>query len=539
MGYEIGEPASAAVLVRDNDEAVVTMEAGPDVVEGDTAVFTLRRSGTTTARLDVNVSVSEDGDVVAPANEGPTTVAFGVGAATTTLSVATMDDTQDEERSTVTVALTLGAGYEIGEPASADVPVRDNDEAPPVVTLEAGPEVVEGEAAVFTLSRSGTTTARLAVNVSVSEDGDVVAPANEGTTTVAFGVGAATTTLMVATMDDTQAREHSTVTVAFTPGVGYVIGEPASAAVPVRDNDEAPPVVVTLEAGPEVVEGDTAVFTLRRSGTTTARLAVNVRVSEDGDVVAPANEGTTTVAFGVGAATTTLLVATMDDAQVKEPSTVTAAIASGVGYVIGESASAAVPVRDNDEAPAALAGVAEGWLSRFGRTVSGHVSDAVRLRLRGEGKDSRVELAGRRLGPAAAGEGPGGWRAQGGQGGNGWGTGPRTTLRPRPCARCCSGARSESGSGTAGRRAARAGRAGGGRARPASTARRTGSPSRGRRPPSPSGWTRPGRAGSPGSRSRAAPAKASSATGRRAANGAARARWRAGSPASIPTRGSR
>ena len=542
VGYEIGEPASAAVPVRDNDEAaVVTMEAGPDVVEGDTAVFTLRRSGTTTARLDVNVSVSEDGDVVAPANEGPTTVAFGVGAATTTLSVATMDDTQAREHSAVTVAFTPGVGYEIGEPASAAVLVRDNDEA--VVTMEAGPDVVEGDTAVFTLRRSGTTTARLAVNVSVSEDGDVVAPANEGPTTVAFGVGAATTTLLVATMDDTQDEERSTVTVALTLGAGYEIGEPASAAVPVRDNDEAPPAappVVTMEAGPDVVEGDTAVFTLRRSGTTTARLDVNVRVSEDGDVVAPANEGPTTVAFGVGAATTTLSVATMDDTQAREPSTVTVAFTPGVGYVIGEPASAAVPVRDNDEAPAALAGVAEGWLSRFGRTVSGHVSDAVRLRLRGEGKDSRVELAGRRLGPAAAGEGPGGWRAQGGQGGrNGWGTGPRTTLRPRPCARCCSGARSESGSGTAGRRAARAGRAGGGRARPASTARRTGSPSTGRRPPSPSGWTRPGRAGSPGSRSRAAPAKASSATGRRAANGAARARWRAGSPASIPTRGSR
>ena len=336
VGYEIGEPASAAVLVRDNDEAVVTMEAGPDVVEGDTAVFTLRRSGTTTARLDVNVSVSEDGDVVAPANEGPTTVAFGVGTATTTLSVATMDDTQAREHSTVTVAFTPGVGYEIGEPASAAVLVRDNDEAPAaVVTMEAGPDVVEGDTAVFTLRRSGTTTARLDVNVSVSEDGDVVAPANEGPTTVAFGVGAATTTLLVATMDDTQAREHSTVTVAFTPGVGYEIGEPASAAVPVRDNDEA---VVTMEAGPDVVEGDTAVFTLRRSGTTTARLDVNVSVSEDGDVVAPANEGPTTVAFGVGAATTTLMVATMDDTQAKEHSTVTVAFTPGVGYVIGEPA---------------------------------------------------------------------------------------------------------------------------------------------------------------------------------------------------------
>ena len=141
------------------------------------------------------------------------------------------------------IAMATGATYmvredDVGSALSVRVSFTDNGNneealtsattaavaaAPPVVTMEAGPDVVEGETAVFTLRRSGTTTAPLLdVNVSVSEDGDVVAPANEGPTTVAFGVGAATTTLLVATMDDTQAREHSTVTVAFTPGVGVV-----------------------------------------------------------------------------------------------------------------------------------------------------------------------------------------------------------------------------------------------------------------------------------------------------------------------------
>ena len=387
---------------------VVTIEAGPDVVEGDTAVFTLRRTGDMSERLSVDYEV----EVSVP---DPTVPSSGIailapGSSELEVRISTSEDKVATSGHDITLTIVGGDGssvYEIGAASSATVSVTDDDAAPRITN----------DTTSYTAPENSTDT--IVGLAATDEDGDVLTWSIVG--------GADRDAFRLRTLGDgmrqvealsfTEAQDFEApgdqggdgtyeVTVEVTDGFNPVTAELTVALT-------AAPPVVTIEAGPDVVEGDTAVFTLRRSGTTTAALLdVNVSVSEDGDVVAPANEGTTTVAFGVGAATTTLLVATMDDTQAKEHSTVTVAFTPGVGYVIGEPASAAVPVRDNDEAPAALAGVAEGWLSRFGRTVSGHVSDAVWLRLRGEGKDSRVELAGRRLGPAAAGEGRGVARAR-------------------------------------------------------------------------------------------------------------------------------
>ena len=71
--------------------------------------------------------------------------------------------------------------------------------AVPAITIVAGTSpVTEGTSAVFTLSRTGSTTAALTVNVTVSETGgDMVAASNEGARTVTFLANAATATLRV------------------------------------------------------------------------------------------------------------------------------------------------------------------------------------------------------------------------------------------------------------------------------------------------------------------------------------------------------
>ena len=108
----------------------------------------------------------------------------------------------------------------------------------PVVSIAAASSpVTEGEAASFTLSRTGDTTAALTVPVSVTETGSVLSgtPANS----VAFAAGSAEATLSVATEDDSVAEADARVTVAVTAGSGYQVGSSAgSAGVDVYDNDE-------------------------------------------------------------------------------------------------------------------------------------------------------------------------------------------------------------------------------------------------------------------------------------------------------------
>ena len=112
-----------------------------------------------------------------------------------------------------------------------------------------------------------------------------------------------------------------------------------------------PPVVSVSKNRSEVTEGRDAEFTLRRTVSSRA-LTVEVRVSENGAMVAAANEGTQTVAFTAGAATVPLVVATEDDSVAEANSVVRVQVEAGTGYMVASTDdSASVTVTDNDAPP--------------------------------------------------------------------------------------------------------------------------------------------------------------------------------------------
>ena len=90
----------------------------------------------------------------------------------------------------------------------------------PAITIAAGASpVTEGTSAVFTLSRTGSTTDALTVNVTVSEaGGDMVAASNEGARTVTFLANSTTVTLSIATASDSVAEANSVVTATICGG---------------------------------------------------------------------------------------------------------------------------------------------------------------------------------------------------------------------------------------------------------------------------------------------------------------------------------
>ena len=111
---------------------------------------------------------------------------------------------------------------------------------PPTVSIAAGTSpVTEGDAATFTLARTGDTAAALTVALRLAEDGAVLfgTPASEAE----FGADSATTAFSVSTENDEVVEAASLVTVSIEPGTGYTVDAAAgSAAVTVEDDDAAP-----------------------------------------------------------------------------------------------------------------------------------------------------------------------------------------------------------------------------------------------------------------------------------------------------------
>ena len=156
----------------------ITIVAGTSpVTEGTAAVFTLSRTGSPTAALTVNVTVSETGgDMVAAANEGARTVTFLANSATATLSVATASDSVDEANSVVTATISADTGspasYSVATPASAMVTVEDNDTRGVKVSATAL-AVNEGSTGTYTVVLDSQPAASVTVTPSRTGSSDV------------------------------------------------------------------------------------------------------------------------------------------------------------------------------------------------------------------------------------------------------------------------------------------------------------------------------------------------------------------------------
>ena len=327
----------------------VTIASDGDVTEGTAASFTLTRSGDTADALEVGVTVSETGDMVASGDEGTKTATFAAGSATATVTVPTQADSASEPDSTVTVAVAAGDGYVAGTPSETGVVVADDDD--PLVTVTAAGNVTEGAAVRFNLSRTGSTAAALTVRVMVSETGDMVASGDEGTKTVRFSANTALFQLAVPTQADSVDEADSEVTVTVLDGSDYDPGTPSETGVVVADDDDP---VVTVAAGGGVTEGAPARFTLTRTGYLAVTLAVEVTVSETGDMVAAGDEGTRTVTFGANSATAMVDVPTEADSVDEDDSTVTVAVVDGSDYDPGAPSEAEVVASDDDQAALAI-----------------------------------------------------------------------------------------------------------------------------------------------------------------------------------------
>ena len=345
-GHTFGAVTSAQLIVIDNDLPELTIQPGTSpVTEGAFASFTVHRTGLTTFGMAVDVRVSETGDMVHVDDEGFRSVTFRARETSVTFEVATVDDTLAEDDSTITATITADTDYAIGTSGAATVTVNDND--PPTITVQAGASpVAEGDTASFTIDRTGPTTAPQTVELAVTETGDMIDPSNTPPTSITILAGQTSVTFDVATVDDTAVEEASTITATIVAGTDYEIGTSGSATVTANDDD---PPVVTIQAGTSpVTEGDTASFTVTRTGPTSAALTVDVSVGETGDMVEPDDVGSTSVTILVGETSATFEVATVDDTADEDDSTITATITTGTDYAIGTPGSATVTANDDD-----------------------------------------------------------------------------------------------------------------------------------------------------------------------------------------------
>ncbi len=243
--------------------------------------------------------------------------------------------------------------------------------------------VTEGEAAAFTLTRSGDTAAALTVDVGVSETGATVAGTAPATAT--FAAGSGTTELSVATEDDTVVEAASTITATVTAGTGYTVDASASSAeVAVNDNDEA---TFTVSASPaQIEEGEASTLTVAiANGVTFAAdqtialdFAASTAAAADYAVADSGGQALASpyaLTLAAGASTVTATV-TATDAAEQEPAETIEAAASHEGSAIG---SASIEVAASDGLTARFENIPERHDGSAAFSFELHFSEEFRI----------------------------------------------------------------------------------------------------------------------------------------------------------------
>ncbi len=347
--------ASAEVGVNDNDLPGVTVSAGNDVAEGNDAVFTLTRMGITTGALDVSFTVSDGASVLTAAV--PTSASFMVGQDTVAVTLGTMDDKVDEVDAEIELTLIAPSGsdpaYRLGEDASASLTVIDNDL--PVITVEAGNDVDEGEIVEYTLSRAGVLTEELEVDILTAGGDDVLG----GTlpTSVTFQADSSTATVMLVSDDDDLDEPNASVTLTIQPkATAYRLGasNSQSASVVVRDNDDTPTISIDDAT---VTEGGNLVFRVTLSGKSESQITAVYTIAS-GTPAATASSDyagniTGTVSFERGDTEETISITTVNDEidELSEQIIVTLSMLAPSGAVTPNDIEAIGTISDDDGRP--------------------------------------------------------------------------------------------------------------------------------------------------------------------------------------------
>ena len=370
FALNLSSPANATVSVPSADGTILDSDAPPRLSvadasgdEGGSIDFVVSAPSSSASEITVNYATA-NGTAVAGqdyrAAQG--TLTFAPGETSRTISVSTVDDSQEETVETFALALSSPVNASLDVTSAAGTIVDDDT----VRLSVSGFSGTEGNAVKFLVMtvrhRSGLTTS---VDYA-TRDGTAVAgqdyQAAQGTLT--FAPGEWYKEVPVATLEDTRVEGAEKFALVLSAPVNARLGT-ASADGTILDNDVAPELSVADASGSE---GGILDFVVSVSSASAATITVNYATA-NGTAVSgqdyQAAQGTLT--FAPGATSGTVSVATVDDALYESAERFTLTLSSPQNATLGDSSANGEIVDDDAPPQLSIAGasVVEGGAVAF------------------------------------------------------------------------------------------------------------------------------------------------------------------------------
>ncbi|OJW61547.1 MAG: hypothetical protein BGO57_12650 [Sphingomonadales bacterium 63-6] len=309
-GGAIISNATGTGTINDNDIGLSIGNAS--VTEGGALVFTVTRTGLLSSAVSATYNTS-DGTALAGSDYNEDldgTVSFAANQATQTITITTIDDSEEELSETMTVTLSAPSGGAAITGATGTGTITDNDQ--PVTLSVSDASATEGGALTFTVSLSQINGGTVTVNYATA-DGTATAGADytAASGSLTFLPGETSKTVTVATATDSNVEAAETFSLELSSPSGATIADGSGTGT---INDSDPPDVTFAISDASVTEGGALSFTVTKSGLTFSTLSVSYATS---DITATAGSDYTaksgTLSFNLLEFSKTITVSTTQD----------------------------------------------------------------------------------------------------------------------------------------------------------------------------------------------------------------------------------
>ena len=350
-GVNLGA-VQATIVIADDDDPPVLSILDATVAEGEVAEFVVSLDPASERQVTAAYAT---GDGTAQAAEdyaavSRTTLTFYAGDTARAISIATIQDTRNEDAEEFVVTLSNPSHATLVAGAATATATIIDDDAPPELSI-AGASVSEGEVAEFVVILNPASGRRATVEYAT---GDGTARAGEdyaavSRTTLTFYAGDTARAISVATIQDTRNEdaEEFVVTLSNPSHATLVAGAPAATGT-ITDDDPLP---VLSVAGATVSEGVTAEFVVQLSPESGRSVTAAYRTS---DGTARAGEDYTavsraTLTFYGGDTTRTINIATIQDTRNEDEEAFAVTLSDPSNATLARDATTAIGTISDDD----------------------------------------------------------------------------------------------------------------------------------------------------------------------------------------------
>jgi len=353
-----GTIADHTVTILDNEEQpldeIAFAASTSSVAEGGTASIELTRTGYRTGEVSVSFET-----VTGTAGESDYTpisgtAIFADGVDTAMIDVNILGDTDYEGNEVFTISLLSATGAIKGSITDHAVTILDDEE--PVVILDeisftsSSSSIEEGGIATIGLTRTGNLSGAVSVSFEM-----IIGTAGESdytpvSGTAIFADGGGTAIIEVDTVDDTSVEGDEEFTVLLTGAEGAELGTTYEHTVTIIENDEPPCVIEVSLTDIDVLEGDTAVVTVQRTGSDREAVSVDYTTATDSADETDFTAVSDTLTFAIGEIEKIIEIQTVSDTDWEGDEIFTVTLSNPVGNaVISINDTATITIMNDDD----------------------------------------------------------------------------------------------------------------------------------------------------------------------------------------------